>query len=93
MKLSSYQKLKSKCEYLQSQVDIFKNALTCYWCPKMKQKENKDGFIETQLQLRYKIIMHKLEEEKREKLQLWVAENLDKKTIMYLLKLKEKHHD
>ena len=26
--MTSYQKLKQKCEYLQSQVDIFKNALT-----------------------------------------------------------------
>ena len=26
--MSSYQKLKQKCEYLQSQVDMFKNALT-----------------------------------------------------------------
>lgn len=86
--MTSYQKLKAKCEYLQSQVDIFKNALTvARQEPQLlKERNGNYSFVEKIAIQRNKIYDERIKQE----LTKWVAENLDKKTIKHLLKTKEK---
>lgn len=76
--MTSYQKLKAKCENLQSQVNIFKNALTIVRTePKMEIKPNGDCFLTSG----YRIIENKIEYEARFKLTRWVINNIDKKLL------------
>lgn len=83
--MTSYQKLKYKCEYLEGQVNIFKNALTaCSTGPKLELNNGVAHLTEG-----YQIIRNKIDEECKEELQKWVAENLDIETISHLLKIKE----
>lgn len=87
--MNSYQKLKQKCEYLQSQVDIFKNALTIVRKePQVVENFNKDSVSYT-MKMQYAIRENEINEELKRKLNHWVAFNLDKETIERLLKLKE----
>lgn len=85
--MTSYQKLKAKCQKLQSQVDIFKNALTIYRTePKMEIKPNGDCFLTAG----YKIILNKIDYETQIKLTLWVINNIDKKIVKTWLKRKSR---
>lgn len=87
--MTSYQKLKQKCEYLQSQLDIFKNALTIVRQePQVIEDFSKDSISLTMRTL-YDIRENQINEEMKERLNHWVAFNLDKETIEHLLKLKE----
>ena len=87
--MTSYQKLKQKCEYLQSQLDIFKNALTIVRQePQVIEDFSKDSISLTMRTL-YDIRENQINEEMKERLNHWVAFNLDKETIERLLKLKE----
>lgn len=84
--MTSYQKLKMKCEHLQSQVDIFKNALTIIRTePEMKVKPDGDVFLTSS----YKIIENKIDYDTQVALNHWVAFNLDEITINRLLKMKK----
>lgn len=85
---SSYQKLKSKCDYLQRQVDIFKGALTIYGAPP-ETITIEDGSIS--FQERIFIQRNKLfDEQIKQELNRWVAFNLDKESVLKLLEIKEK---
>ncbi len=85
--MTSYQKLKQKCEYLEGQVRLFKEALTIYQAPP-EPIQHEDGSIT--LEDRIYVQRNKLFDERIKcELQKWVAFNLDKETIECLLKLKE----
>ena len=87
--MTSYQKLKQKCEYLQSQVDIFKNALTVVrQVPRVVEDFSQDSISLTMRTL-YSIRENEINEDLKRRLNRWVAFNLDKETIERLLKLKE----
>jgi 3-dehydroquinate dehydratase len=87
--MTSYQKLKQKCEYLQSQVDIFKNALTVVrQAPQVVEDFSQDSISLTMRTL-YSIRENEINEDLKIRLNHWVASNLDKETIERLLKLKE----
>ncbi len=87
--MTSYQKLKLKCEYLQSQVDIFKNALTVVrQAPQVVEDFSKDSISLTMRTL-YSVRENEINEDLKRRLNRWVAFNLDKETIERLLKLKE----
>lgn len=86
--MTSYQKLKLKCEKLEGQIRLFKNALTIV-------EVNPETVIgddaNVSIIMRMAIERNKIRDERiRHELQCWVAENLDRDTIMYLLDLKEK---
>lgn len=85
--MNSYQKLKAKCDYLESQVRLFKEALTINHTPS-KLIENEDGSMT--YESRIYIQQNKLiDEQIKLELQRWVAKNLDKESIMHLLELKK----
>lgn len=85
--MNSYQKLKSKCDYLESQVRLFKEALTINHTPS-KLIENEDGSMTYESKIY--IQQNKLiDEQIKLELQRWVAKNLDKESIMHLLELKK----
>lgn len=85
--MNSYQKLKAKCDYLESQVRLFKEALTINHTPS-KLIENEDGSMT--YESRIYIQQNKLiDEQIKIELQRWVAKNLDKESIMHLLELKK----
>lgn len=87
--MTSYQKLKFKCEKLQAQVDLFKDALTIARPVDPISIDFTDRhtftFAEQIAIQRNKIINEKIKSE----LQRWVAENLDEETILYLLTVKK----
>ena len=85
--MNSYQKLKSKCDYLESQVRLFKEALTINHTPS-KLIENEDGSItyESKIYIQQNEL---IDEQIKFELQRWVAKNLDKESIMHLLELKK----
>lgn len=85
--MNSYQKLKSKCEYLESQVRLFKEALTINHTPS-KLIENEDGSMtyESRIYIQQNEL---IDEQIKLELQRWVASNLDKESIMHLLELKK----
>lgn len=85
--MNSYQKLKSKCEYLESQVRLFKEALTINHTPS-KLIENEDGSMtyESRIYIQQNEL---IDEQIKLELQRWVAKNLDKESIMHLLELKK----
>ena len=86
--MNSYQKLKRRNEYLESQVRLFKDALTIYEAPP-EPIQHEDGSIT--LEERMYIQRNKLfDEQIKLELQRWVAFNLDKDSIMALLELKER---
>lgn len=89
--MTSYQRLKQKCKYLQSQVDIFKNALTVVRQePQLVEVDTgKYNLVEKLAIQRNKIYDERIKEE----LNKWVAYNLDKDSVMALLKLKELEND
>ena len=87
--MTSYQKLKQKCKYLQSQVDIFKNALTIVKQEPQVVKDFNKGNVSYTMKMLYAIRENEIDEELKRKLNHWVAFNLDKETIERLLKLKE----
>lgn len=85
--MNSYQKLKNKCDYLESQVRLFKEALTINHTPS-KLIENEDGSMTYESKIY--IQQNKLiDEQIKLELQRWVAKNLDKESIMHLLELKK----
>lgn len=85
--MNSYQKLKNKCDYLESQVRLFKEALTINHTP-MKLVENEDGSMtyESRIYIQQNEL---IDEQIKLELQRWVAKNLDKESIMHLLELKK----
>lgn len=85
--MNSYQKLKNKCEYLESQVRLFKEALTINHTPS-KLIENEDGSMtyESRIYIQQNEL---IDEQIKLELQRWVATNLDKESIMHLLELKK----
>lgn len=85
--MNSYQKLKNKCEYLESQVRLFKEALTINHTPS-KLIENEDGSMtyESKIYIQQNEL---IDEQIKLELQRWVATNLDKESIMHLLELKK----
>lgn len=85
--MNSYQKLKAKCEYLESQVRLFKEALTINHTPS-KLIENEDGSMtyESRIYIQQNEL---IDEQIKLELQRWVAKNLDKESIMHLLELKK----
>lgn len=85
--MNSYQKLKSKCDYLESQVRLFKEALTINHTPS-KLIENEDGSMtyESRIYIQQNEL---IDEQIKLELQRWVAKNLDKESIMHLLELKK----
>lgn len=86
--MTSYQKLKQKCEYLQSQVDIFKNALTIVRQEPQVIEDFSEDSISLTMRTLYNIRENQINEEMKKRLNHWVAFNLDKETIERLLKLK-----
>lgn len=85
--MNSYQKLKAKCDYLESQVRLFKKALTINHTPS-KLIENEDGSMtyESRICIQQNEL---IDEQIKLELQRWVAKNLDKESIMHLLELKK----
>lgn len=87
--MTSYQILKFKCEKLQAQVDLFKDALTIARPVEPISVDFTDGHtlnLEEKIAIRRnKIINEKIKSE----LQHWVAENLDEETILHLLNVKK----
>lgn len=85
--MNSYQKLKAKCDYLESQVRLFKEALTINHTPS-KLIENEDGSMtyESRIYIQQNEL---IDEQIKIELQRWVAKNLDKESIMHLLELKK----
>lgn len=85
--MNSYQKLKNKCDYLESQVRLFKEALTINHTPS-KLIENEDGSMtyESRIYIQQNEL---IDEQIKLELQRWVATNLDKESIMHLLELKK----
>ncbi len=87
--MTSYQNLKFKCEKLQAQVDLFKDALTIARPVDPISIDFTDRhtltFAEQIAIRRNKIINEKIKSE----LQHWVAENLDEETISHLLNVKK----
>lgn len=84
--MNSYQKLKNKCEYLESQVRLFKEALTIYYTPLMETHEDGSMTYESKIYIQQNEL---IDEQIKLELQRWVAKNLDKKSIMHLLELKK----
>ena len=84
--MTSYQKLKAKCDYLESQVRLFKKALTIYYTPLMETHEDGSMTYESRICIQQNKL---IDEQIRLELQRWVAKNLDKESIMHLLELKK----
>ena len=84
--MNSYQKLKAKCEYLESQVRLFKDALTIYYTPLMETHEDGSMTYESKICIQQNEL---IDEQIKLELQRWVAKNLDKESIMHLLELKK----
>ena len=83
--MTSYQKLKQRCEDLQNQLDIFKNALTIVRQEPQVVEDNG----ELTISMRYAIMENTINQEMKEHLNHWVANNLDVKTIMRLFNFRE----
>lgn len=86
--MNSYQKLKSKCDYLENQVKLFKDALTINHAPMKLVETHEDG----SMTYASKILIQQnelIDEQIKLELQRWVAKNLDKESIMHLLELKK----
>lgn len=84
--MNSYQKLKAKCDYLESQVRLFKDALTIYYTPLMETHEDGSMTYESKICIQQNKL---IDEQIKLELQRWVAKNLDKESIMHLLELKK----
>ena len=84
--MNSYQKLKRKCDYLESQVRLFKEALTIYYAPLMETHEDGSMTYESRICIQQNKL---IDEQVKIELQRWVAKNLDKESIMHLLELKK----
>lgn len=84
--MNSYQKLKAKCDYLESQVRLFKEALTIYYTPLMETHEDGSMTYESKIYIKQNEL---IDEQIKLELQRWVAKNLDKESIMHLLELKK----
>ena len=84
--MNSYQKLKRKCDYLESQVRLFKDALTIYYTPLMETHEDGSMTYESKILIQQNKL---IDEQVKIELQRWVAKNLDKESIMHLLELKK----
>ena len=84
--MNSYQKLKRKCDYLESQVRLFKEALTIYYTPLMETHEDGSMTYESRICIQQNKL---IDEQIKLELQRWVAKNLDKESIMHLLELKK----
>lgn len=84
--MNSYQKLKSKCDYLESQVRLFKKALTIYYTPLMETHEDGSMTYASKIYIQQNEL---IDEQVKLALQRWVAKNLDKESIMHLLELKK----
>ena len=86
--MNSYQKLKSKCDYLENQVKLFKDALTINHAPMKLVETHEDG----SMTYASKICIQQnelIDEQIKLELQRWVAKNLDEESIMHLLELKK----
>ena len=84
--MNSYQKLKRKCDYLESQVRLFKEALTIYYTPLMETHEDGSMTYESRIYIQQNKL---IDEQVKIELQRWVAKNLDRESIMHLLELKK----
>ena len=86
--MNSYQKLKAKCDYLENQVRLFKEALTIYRTPMELVETHEDGSMTyvSKLCIQQNEL---IDEQVKLELQRWVAKNLDKESIMHLLELKK----
>ena len=84
--MNSYQKLKRKCDYLESQVRLFKDALTIYYAPLMETHEDGSMTYASKIYIQQNKL---IDEQVKLELQRWVAKNLDKESIMHLLELKK----
>ena len=84
--MNSYQKLKAKCDYLENQVRLFKEALTIYYTPLMETHEDGSMTYESRICIQQNKL---IDEQVKLELQRWVAKNLDKESIMHLLELKK----
>ena len=84
--MNSYQKLKAKCDYLESQVRLFKKALTIYYTPLMETHEDGSMTYASKILIQQNEL---IDEQIKLELQRWVAKNLDKESIMRLLELKK----
>ena len=84
--MNSYQKLKSKCDYLESQARLFKKALTIYYTALMEKQEDGSMTYESKICIQQNEL---IDEQIKLELQKWVAKNLDKESIMHLLELKK----
>ena len=83
--MTSYQRLKEKCDRLQAQVDMFKSALTIAKTP-LKTCVDKQGHM--CLSQSYQIIENTIDREAQVKLTHWVIKNIDRKIIKEWLKKK-----
>lgn len=84
--MNSYQKLKSKCDYLENQVRLFKDALTIYYTPLMEKHEDGSMTYASKILIQQNEL---IDEQIKLELQRWVAKNLDEESIMHLLELKK----
>lgn len=84
--MNSYQKLKAKCDYLENQVRLFKEALTIYYTPLMETHEDGSMTYESKICIQQNKL---IDEQVKLELQRWVAKNLDEESIMHLLELKK----
>ena len=86
--MNSYQKLKAKCDYLENQVRLFKDALIFNHTQMKLVETHEDGSMTYESKIY--IQQNKLiDEQVKLELQRWVAKNLDKESIMHLLELKK----
>lgn len=86
--MNSYQKLKAKCDYLESQVRLFKDALTLHHTQMKLVETHEDGSMNYESKI-YIQQNELIDEQIKLELQRWVAKNLDKESIMHLLELKK----
>lgn len=86
--MNSYQKLKAKCDYLESQVRLFKDALTLHHTQMKLVETHEDGSMNYESKI-YIQQNELIDEQIKIELQRWVAKNLDKESIMHLLELKK----
>ncbi len=91
--MTSYQRLKQKCEYLQMQVDMFKNALTIVRQEPQVVEDFSADSVSLAMRALYSIRENEIDKEMKERLNHWVAMNLDRETIMRLLDMKDKQNE
>lgn len=87
--MTSYQRLKAKCEELERQIEWVKGALIVATKFEQPEFDPKNNTLEYQLAYLVEASKRELDYEVKRKLCEWVATNLDKEYVMELLELKE----